>query len=253
MPDAVHDVEGLGRAWAHAIQGAPCDRVARWEHGTVVEAAKYPNVYFHNAVRVEEDVVLTADELMSLADAALGSRCHLIVVERANAAAILRDELEKLGWLVLRQVLMIHDQPLAALRPGPTRVSAVDYDLVHELRVQWHAEDFPGVDPGGYFAEQRAIAEASDSTVLARVEKGRPVGFAEIKRIGDDAEITQVYVTPAHRGRGLGTALTGAAIEHHKALRRLWITADADGRPRQLYGRLGFRGAWESTEFLLHA
>jgi hypothetical protein len=44
--------------------------------------------------------------------------------------------------------------------------------------------------------------------------------------------------------------MTLAAIEAAGHVRDLWIVADDDGRPKQLYARLGFRPAWISMEFL---
>src|SRR5436305_14146934 len=66
------------------------------------------------------------------------------------------------------------------------------------------------------------------------------------------AEITEVFVHPAHRGGGLGTALTQAAIEAAGPVRDLWIGADAPRRPKELYERLGFRPAWTAMEFTRH-
>jgi hypothetical protein len=41
-----------------------------------------------------------------------------------------------------------------------------------------------------------------------------------------------------------------AAIEAAGDLQDLWITADAEDRPKELYARLGFRTAWMTMEFL---
>lgn len=58
-----------------------------------------------------------------------------------------------------------------------------------------------------------------------------------------------VYVHPDRRGDGLGTALTRAAIDAAGSVRDLWIVADDEDRPKELYARLGFRPAWTTTEF----
>ena len=87
--------------------------------------------------------------------------------------------------------------------------------------------------------------------VLAVCEKGAPVAFAQLERDGAAAELTQVYVHPKHRGGGRGTAMTRAAIEAAGDVRDLWIAADDDDRPKELYARLGFRPAWTAMEFLL--
>jgi ribosomal protein S18 acetylase RimI-like enzyme len=63
------------------------------------------------------------------------------------------------------------------------------------------------------------------------------------------AEIAQVYVHPEHRGGGLGTALTRAAITAAGPVSDLWIVADDEDRPKELYTRLGFRPAWTCMEF----
>ena len=58
------------------------------------------------------------------------------------------------------------------------------------------------------------------------------------------AEITSVYVLPEHRGGGRGTAITRAAIEACAGAADLWIVADDEDRPKELYARLGFRPVW---------
>ena len=44
--------------------------------------------------------------------------------------------------------------------------------------------------------------------------------------------------------------MTRAAIEAAGDVDDLWIVADDEGRPKELYARLGFRPAWTSIEFL---
>ena len=52
------------------------------------------------------------------------------------------------------------------------------------------------------------------------------------------------FVHPEYRGDGRGTAITRAAIEAAGDVRDLWIVADDEDRPKELYARLGFRAAW---------
>ena len=44
--------------------------------------------------------------------------------------------------------------------------------------------------------------------------------------------------------------MTIAAIAAAGDVRDLWISADDEDRPKELYGRLGFRPAWTAMEFL---
>jgi GNAT superfamily N-acetyltransferase len=127
-------------------------------------------------------------------------------------------------------------------------VERVPFDAVHELRVTWHDEDHPGQDSAAFYGQAREVAMRRNVEVLALRERGVPIAFAQIERDGAAAEITHVYVHPDHRGGGRGTAMTRAAIEAAGDVADLWIVADDEDRPKDLYARLGFRPAWTSME-----
>jgi GNAT superfamily N-acetyltransferase len=129
-------------------------------------------------------------------------------------------------------------------------VEELPYDAVRDLWVAWHLEDFPDQDPIAHHAEARDVALRRHAQVLAVLESDAPVAFAQLERDGDAAEITQVYVRPEYRGDGRGTAITREAIHAAGDARDLWIVADDEDRPKQLYARLGFRPAWTAMEFL---
>ena len=237
------------RAWRNATHAAVCDVLEPWEHGTVVRATHYPSYYDFNVVRVEENPSMSVEELMAVADEALAGLAHRRMdFDLLDAAEPLRAGFEAKGWKALRLLWMRHE---TLPPPGPSlAVEEVPYDAVHELRVAWHQEDFPDQDPTGYHAQAREVALRRGVQVLAVRKGGTVVAFAQLEREGSAAEITQVYVHPQHRGGGHGTAMTRAAIEAASGVRDLWITADDDARPKELYARLGFRPAWRTMEFL---
>jgi GNAT superfamily N-acetyltransferase len=242
-------VSARARAWRHATHAAVCDVVEPWAHGTVVRATRYPSYYDFNVVRVEEDPAMSVEELAAFADKALAGLAHRRVdFDVLDAAERLRPGFEANGWKALRLVWMRHAAPPPA---GPdVAVAEVPYDAVHDLRVAWHLEDFPGQDSAGYLAQAREVAMRRAVRVLAVRDADTPVAFAQLEGDSAGAEITQVYVHPEHRGCGRGTAITRAAIEAAGAPRDLWIAADDDDRPKMLYARLGFRPAWTAMEFL---
>jgi predicted N-acetyltransferase YhbS len=86
---------------------------------------------------------------------------------------------------------------------------------------------------------ERLIREAT-YVVAAYDPSGALVGFA---RVVSDAEnmawLGDVYVLPEHRGRGLGLALSGAAVDEPSTAGCAWFlsTSTAHG----LYERFGFR------------
>ena len=236
------------RAWHNGAQAAVCDVIEPWEHGAVLRASRYPTYYDFNLVRVDDDPPMSAPEIAAFADEALAGLEHRRVnVEDIGAAERLRPGFHALGWRTYRLVFMRHEQPPP---PGPdVDVEEVPYDAVHDLRVAWHEEDFPGVDAGDHYAEARDVSIQRNARVLAVLEAGTPIAFAQIERDGDDAEIAQVFVHPRYRGGGRGTAMTRAAILAAGDAGDLWIVADDEDRPKELYRRLGFRPVWTYMEF----
>jgi ribosomal protein S18 acetylase RimI-like enzyme len=237
------------RALHHAVQAAVCDMFEPWEHGTVVRATRFPNYWDFNVVRVEEDPGMGVDELETLADQALtGLQHRRIDVEEIEVGEALCSGFQDRGWLIQRLVWMFHD---CSAPPGaPIEVEEVPYDSARDLRIQWHEEDFPGRLAADYLDQAREADALLGARVLAVLDAGTPVAFTQLDWIGRSAEVAQVYVRPDRRGRGLGTALTSAAIEAAAGADDVLIVADDQGRPKELYARLGFRPAWTAMELL---
>jgi GNAT superfamily N-acetyltransferase len=213
-----------------------------------VRATSHPTYWDFNVVRVEEDPAMDVGELAAFADQALSGLAHRrLDFDLIEAADPLRPGFEAQGWKATHLLWMRHE---AALPPGTdVAVEEVPYDAVHDLRLAWHQEDFDDLE-SDHLAVAREISLRRGVRVLVPREDREPVGFAQIETDGTAAEITQVYVRPEHRGAGRGTAVTRAAVQAAGDARDLWITADAEDRPRELYARLGFRPVWETMEFL---
>jgi len=242
------DLAARARAWRRGWHAALCDVFEPWAHGTIVRATRYPDYFDLNVVRVESEPGMSVEELVAFTEEALAGLSHRrLDFDLLEAAEVLRGDFEARGWKAFRLLWMRHD---AALLPGPAlAVEEVAYDAVRDLRVAWHREDFPDQDPVAYLAQSREVALRHGAQVLA-VREGRAfVAFAQLEREGGAAEITQVYVRPEYRGAGRGTALTRAAIEAAGDVKDLWIAADDEDRPKDLYARLGFRPAWTTMEY----
>jgi ribosomal protein S18 acetylase RimI-like enzyme len=244
------DLAGRARAWHRGVQAAVCDVQEPWDFGTVLRATRYPSYFEFNLVRIEEDPGMGVDALIAFADEALAGLDHRRVdVEPAGVAESLREGFAARGWKSERLVWMLHDTARHS-RPAEIAVEEVPYETVRPLREAWLREDFPDLRPGTYFEEAREVSLLLRSRVFAVLAAGAPVAYTMLDHVGSSAEVTQVYVRPDHRGRGLGTALTSAAIEAAGDVDELWIVADDEGRPKHLYARLGFRPVWTAVELL---
>jgi ribosomal protein S18 acetylase RimI-like enzyme len=246
-PPTSPELAARGRRWRRAWYETVCD-LRPWAYGSVVRSARHPDFWEYNAVIVEREA--DAAGLLAATDAALADCRHRLIHFDSpigdELAAALRGE----GWRVTRLVWMHHDgRPVG---PASAAAERVDYDAVHDLRVAWHEEDFAHVEAEAYWGQAREVAMLAGVQVLAAFDGGRPVGFAQVEAHGGAADVAQVYVLPSYRGRGLGTALTAAATRAAAEMAAdVWISADADGRPRRLYERLGFQPAWYAAEAML--
>jgi ribosomal protein S18 acetylase RimI-like enzyme len=235
------------RAWHHARQELICDVAETWAHGVILRATRYPDYWDFNLVRVDEEPAMDVQELITIADEALADASHRrIDFDAAAAADPLRPGFEAIGWHALRLLYMRHE----AMAPDVAgmAVEEVPYEAAGALRTAGHAEDFPGQDPGEYPGQAREVALSRGARVFAVIEAGEPIAFAQIEHVAGSAEITHVYVRSDRRGNGIGTAITRASIDAAGEVDDLWISADDEDRPKELYARLGFRPAWLSME-----
>jgi ribosomal protein S18 acetylase RimI-like enzyme len=247
---ATCDAAVRARAWYHGVQAAVCDVVDPWEFGTVLRATRYPSYFHFNVVRIERDPGMSVAALVAFADEALAENAHRrIDFEPADAADPLRPGFATFGYASERLVWMLHEAARPEI-PDTVTVEEVPYDSVRPLRVGWFAEDFPEAQLGDHLAEAREVTLRLGARIFAVMDGEDPVGYAQLEHLGRTAEVTQVYVHPDHRGRGLGTALTSAAIDAAGDVDDLWIVGDDEGRPKRLYARLGFRPAWTMVELL---
>ncbi len=238
------------REFWRAQQETICDLREPWAHGTVLRASRHPTYYSFNLVRVEEEPVLDAAALAAVADTALAGLQHRrIDFEQIEPALARRADFERMGWKATALVWMHHADPGAVDAGEGFEVDEVPYEAADALRLAWHMEDYEGYAYDESFrAGAQEVAEARDVRVLIVRDGDEPIAFAQIERSGDQAEISQVYVHPEHRGGGRGTAMTRAAIRSAAGVGDLWIIADDEDRPKRLYERLGFRPVCRTME-----
>jgi ribosomal protein S18 acetylase RimI-like enzyme len=215
-----------------------------WAHGTVLRTPSAPDYWDVNTVRVEGPAPeLGAVELMEMVDVLQdGLRHRRIVVEDEETGERLRPAFRDAGWTAERLVIMLREGPPPA---APEDVVEVPFTETRALRLEWHGSEDWGDEEALHLESAEAVAARNGDRAFAVLAGERPIGFVAVFSPpgAGAAEIDQAYVSPAHRGRGVGQRLIAgalAALGYHTN----WIVADDEDRPKQLYERLGFRPVW---------
>lgn len=100
----------------------------------------------------------------------------------------------------------------------------------------------------------RALGEPAALGVTVE-EDGVTVAGAQVLLVGPFAQVDEVHVLEAHRGRGHGRRVTQAALELavDAGAASVFLTADAEDWPWRLYARMGFATALVTTTFSVRA
>ena len=174
---------------------------------------------------------MSVEALVAFADEALAGLEHRRVdFDLADAAEPLRAGFVAKGWKAERLVWMRHEAPPP---PGPDiAVREVPYDAVHELRVAWHGEDFPGAGQLAATTPRRARSRcAAGSGSWPCTRRARRSPSPSSSTTATRPRSPRSTSTRDYRGGGRGTAMTRAAIEAAGDVRDLWIVADDEDRP----------------------
>ena len=140
---------------------------------------------------------------------------------------------------------------------GAVAAMLADYHAQTEAEKAEHGLTEPGPLPERYAAEARDPASAFAGAEVLVAERGAElIGMAVLHRAGSDAEIKRLWVGPAGRRSGAGSALLTDAASRARAGGATGLRLSVwDWRvgALALYGRQGFEPApsWESRERLV--
>lgn len=240
-----HEVESFARvlAFVHTNLAKTADEARPIEAGHVVLAPSLPAVWSVNQVRVA--LPLGFEALVELAEEQLATTPYLhIVVENQDTGPELAQAFRTTGWKVEREVVMV----LSAAPDREADTSVVidaGEDEVTELMRRWYSEDElrPGeLEQLAAFSSRESRA-CRDRLLGVRSVDGALLAITKLRTAGGIAQVEDVYTVPEARGRGFARALVSRAVELARAgdPDLIFITADDNDWPQQLYARIGFR------------
>jgi ribosomal protein S18 acetylase RimI-like enzyme len=156
------------------------------------------------------------------------------------------------GWKVERFLVMVHRRPVTRL--AGSAVQEVDGELLRQPRTAallgypWGTEELART-----LADSKArIADPVRTRFFAVLDDGEPVSWTDLYSADGVAQLEDLATAPAHRGRGHATAVVLRALEAARAdgAGFVFLVADEEDWPKELYAKLGFDPAGRFSKFL---
>ena len=236
----------LGRAFAFLRRGDVHGTSERpFRYGTAVFTPELPLRYDSNLLyvdRLEPDT--SAAELEAEAERVFGDAglAHRALLFR-DAAAGERLAPDFSGWDVDRHIIMAQlrrpDQPIET-----TGVVEVGSDALRAAR-RAQIESYPWGRPEvatQLLDAKHLLSGWVDVRCFAVMVGGAVVSYADLYTSDGDAQIEDVGTLEEHRGRGYAKAVVTRAADEARAAGAEFVFLVADGQdwPKELYARLGF-------------
>lgn len=197
----------------------------------ILVSAGQPGADFNTAMVLG---AIAPERAFALADAFFGGTGYSVVVEVESAAPV-EAAVQAHGWALDEEepALVLALIPAPPPPPPVLTIRLVTTDAAYE--------DFFAISHTAH-RWIPSLAAATDPAVALFVgyDGDAPVATSRIARYQDVGDITGVVTLPTHRRRGIGTAMTWAAIAEgaRRGCTAMTLNATAMGFP--VYRRMGF-------------
>ncbi len=173
--------------------------------------------------------------ITELAEALFGDDAYAITVE-SGANDALEEWLQTNGWIVCE------DEPQMILRPIP-RVDLPATELTIEVvENERQYEDFMRVsETGRRWVPSLQAATDPQVALLVGSYQGQTIATSRLSCLGEIGNIHGVVTDPKFRRRGIGTAMTWAAIAEARKRGCTSIVLSASEMGYPVYRRMGFQ------------
>lgn len=222
--------------------------------GRAYSNPELPLVWSRNSVAVDLGARPGLDELIAEAELAQAALLHRRVSVDDAYGAELAPLLGDRGWTTSRLAVMVHRGVPPEVDVSATR--EVGHDAVAEAWANGHRSEEHGRDEEvvrQLIVSQHLHREVIDVRYFAAFDGDRVASYCELYSDGPTAQIESVMTLPAFRGRGHGKAVVARALlEACSSHDFVFIVADDDDWPKDLYAKLGFGPAGFVWEFTRH-
>jgi GNAT superfamily N-acetyltransferase len=214
------------------------------DSGFVVRTPSLPEVWGLNHLLLTRPV--STDQALALADQHLaGLPYRQLHVEDEQSGRELEPSLRAAGWRIEREVLMgLERRPDRQVDAGLV-IEAGEREML-ELMRRWYLEGPPETIPEALpqlveYARRESRARG-DRNFGVLGERGGLVAMTKLRSDGATAQVEDVYTVPEQRRRGHARALVTHAVAQARDRDHdlIFIVADDNDWPKQLYGQIGF-------------
>lgn len=244
-------------SFGDALRNRVAERVVPFRFGRALFHDGLPLVWDLNLLRVDDAAGATAAALAEDAERLqqeAGHEHRHVAVPDERTGEALAEGFDALGWRSERFLLMAW-RGAGARTADTSGVEEADAAAVRALREE--------IVRGEPWAESedvvRMVVDASELVArearvrhfVVRVD-GDVAAAADLYSDGRTAQVEDVATLERHRGRGLASAVVVRAVQEAFASGHdfLFLVADADDWPKELYERLGFAPLGRTWSFL---
>jgi ribosomal protein S18 acetylase RimI-like enzyme len=239
-------------AFEEEIRDRCAERIVETRFGPALFNDTHATVWNLNVVRVERPGDSTAEEIGAEADRVQAELGHRRVILPPGSAE-LETGFRKLGWDADHFLFMVYRGGSEPVDTGG--VEEVDPERLRRLREEIVLEWRSGMDKATVeeiMAADLLMWREANARTFAITEGGEVVSAAELYSDGRTAQVEDVATLPSHRGRGYAKATVARAVE--EALARghefVFLVADGEDWPKELYRRLGFEEVGSRFAFM---
>ncbi len=211
--------------------------------GLLVRDDAVPRAHVQNMLWVTATAVTPEELLTALEETHAGLAHRKAQVDDDALGAALAGPLRAAGYRAERHLYMALRRPRD--REATARALEVD-EATHAAVEAAVTREFPDI------AEEEVVqqllraraalnAAAPEGTRFwVGVDGGAHAGNALLRRGPGVAQVEDVATLTAHRGRGLARAAVGAAVDAAAGAELVFLVADDEDWPKELYAKLGF-------------
>jgi ribosomal protein S18 acetylase RimI-like enzyme len=243
-------------AFEEAMRDAGVERVVQTRFGPALFNDTYSIVWMLNVLRVETPGDASAEEIATEAErvqGASGIKHRRVLVTDPEAGRRLAPGFAGLGWKPDNFLFMVWRRKPEKLA-DTALVSEVRHDDLTQLRRAVNLEQLPDTtadELDQVMASSHLVEEPGRARHFAVVVEGQVVSATDLFSDGRTAQVEDVATLPEHRGRGYASAVVQRAVDEALADGHdfVFLTADADDWPKELYRKLGFEEVGSTWAF----